>query len=86
MKDPKFIKLLTVSDRVKFDLIKGIFEEENIPYLVKDDEAGSLMRIIGGFSNYAASFFVPDFLYEKSRNIIAEDFEGIEFDPYEEEK
>lgn len=84
--DPKFIKLVTVSDRVKFDLITSMLDEYEIPFIVKDDEAGSIMRIIGGSSIYGATIYVPDFIYEKARNIVADTFEGIEFDKYEPEK
>lgn len=84
--DPKFIKLVTVSDRVKFDLITSMLDEYEIPFIVKDDEAGSIMRIIGGSSIYGATIYVPDFIYEKSRNIVADTFKGIEFDNYEPEK
>lgn len=84
--NPKFIKLVTVSDRVKFDLITSMLDEYEIPFIVKDDEAGSIMRIIGGSSIYGATIYVPDFIYEKSRNIVADTFEGIEFDNYEPEK
>lgn len=84
--DPKFIKLVTVSDRVKFDLITSMLDEYEIPFIVKDDEAGSIMRIIGGSSIYGATIYVPDFIYEKSRNIVADTFEDIEFDNYEPEK
>lgn len=84
--DPKFIKLVTVSDRVKFDLITSMLDEYEIPFIVKDDEAGSIMRILGGSSIYGATIYVPDFIYEKARNIVADTFEGIEFDNYELEK
>lgn len=85
MAEPKFIKLVTVSDKVQFDIISSIFSDEEIPYIVKDDEAGSIMRILGGSSIYGATFYVPDFIYEKSRNLVSEAFEGIKFDNYEEE-
>lgn len=84
--DPKFIKLVTVSDRVKYDLITSMFEEDEIPFIVKDDEAGSIMRIIGGSSIYDATIYVPDFIYEKARNLVADAFEGIKFDNYEPEE
>ena len=67
-------------------IITSMLDEYEIPFIVKDDEAGSIMRIIGGSSIYGATIYVPDFIYEKSRNIVADTFEGIEFDNYEPEK
>ena len=82
------ITLLTsVHDDVEKNLLCGILEEENIPYLLKDRGSGEAMRIISGFSMFATDIFVPTSLFEKAaellevyRNgeIVEEDFDMIE--------
>ena len=81
------ISLLTsVHDDVEKNLLCGILEEENIPYLLKDRGSGEAMRIISGFSMFATDIFVPTPLFEKASELlevyrngeIVEDFDEIE--------
>ena len=48
--DEGVVLLTTVHDEVEKNLLCGILEEEEIPFLVKDRGSGEVMRILAGFS------------------------------------
>ena len=51
--------LVTVHDEIEKNLICGILEEEEIPYLCKDRGSGEVARILTGFSLFGCDIFVP---------------------------
>ena len=51
--------LTTVHDEIEKNLICGILEEEQIPYLCKDRGSGEITRILTGFSVFGCDIFVP---------------------------
>ena len=73
--------LTTVYDVVMLGMIRGLLEDENIPYLVRERGTGSAMRIITGFSLYGTDIFVPKDAYATARDLIAglENAEAVEF-------
>ena len=81
--------LTTVHDDVEKNLLCGILEEEQIPYLLKDRGSGDAVRILSGFSFFGTDIFVPTALLEKAtelldayRNgeVVEEDYEGMDGD------
>lgn len=84
MKDdnPEIELVLLHSTNDEFELltIKGLLEDNNIPYIIKDHGAGGYMRLFAG-----GSIFGSDILIEKSQleevsklleDILPEDEEG----------
>lgn len=63
--------LTTVYDLAVLGMIRGLLEEENIPYLVHERATGSAMRIMTGFSLYGTDIFVPKAAEEAARDLIA---------------
>lgn len=73
--------LTTVYDVVKLGIIRGLLEDEQIPYLVHERGTGSAMRIMTGFSLFGTDIFVPKAAIERAKGLIAgleEDGETVE--------
>ena len=65
------VLLVSVSDQYKFLLIKGILNENKIPYFIKDHGAGDLLRIKTGSSLWMQTdIYVSKHDYEKSQKLI----------------
>ncbi len=64
------VLLTTVHDEVEKNLICGILEEEQIPYLAKDRGTGEVARIISGYSLFGCDIFVPAALAEKATELL----------------
>lgn len=74
--------LTTVYDVVMLGIIRGLLEDEKIPYLVHERGTGSAMRIMTGFSMFGTDIFVPKAAMERARGLIAgleENGEPVEF-------
>lgn len=56
----KLKKLRSVSNDIELNMIKGILDDNNIQYIVKDDGPGGHMRIIAGGSVYATDIMVEE--------------------------
>ena len=68
--DEDTVLLTTVHDDVEKNLLCGILEEEEIPFLVKDRGSGEVMRIISGFSMFGSDIFVPTALLERAEELL----------------
>ena len=82
---------VTVHDDVEKHLICGIFEEEEIPFLVKDRGSGEVVRILSGFSAFGSDIFVPTELLERANELLdayrnGEVVEEIAYDAEEEDE
>lgn len=83
--------LITVYDVAVLGMVRGLLEDEHIPYLVHERATGSAMRIMTGFSMYGTDIFVPKAELERARGLIAgllpdgEEVEFVEDTPGEEE-
>lgn len=64
------VLLTTVYDIAVLGMVKGLLEDENIPYLVHERATGSAMRIMTGFSLYGTDIFVPKSAEEMARDLI----------------
>lgn len=62
--------LTTVNDEAILSIIRGMLEEEEIPYLVRERN-GSAMTMIVGFALCGADIFVPAGALEKAKELIA---------------
>ena len=62
--------LTTTHDDVEKNIICGILEEENIPFLVKDRGAGEAVRVVTGYSMYGSDIYVPVALFEKANELL----------------
>ena len=56
----KLRKLRSVSNDIELNMIKGILEDNDIQYIIKDYGPGGHMRIISGESLYAADLMVDE--------------------------
>lgn len=65
------VLLTTVYDVAILGMVRGLLEDENIPYLVHERATGSAMRIMTGFSLYGTDIFVPKAAEETARDLIA---------------
>ena len=63
--------LITVYDVAVLGIVRGMLEDENIPYLVRERGTGSAMRIITGFSLYGTDVYVPTEAYETAKDLVA---------------
>ena len=63
--------LITVYDVAVLGIVRGLLEDENIPYLVRERGTGSAMRIITGFSMFGTDVYVPADAYEVAKDLVA---------------
>ena len=63
--------LITVYDVAVLGIVRGMLEDENIPYLVRERGTGSAMRIITGFSMFGTDVYVPTHAYETAKGLVA---------------
>ena len=68
--DEDTVLLTTVHDDVEKNLLCGILEEENIPYLLKDRGSGEAVRILSGFSMFGSDIFVPKALFDAANELL----------------
>lgn len=66
----ELVVLKTINNNFELGLIKNILEENQIPYIVKDQGTGSYMRIISGDSLYETEILVEKSTFEKANSII----------------
>ncbi len=69
--------LTTVYDVAVLGIVRGMLEDENIPYLVRERGSGSAMRLIIGFSQFGTDIYVPADALETAKGLIA----GLEDEP-----
>lgn len=80
--DDEISLLTTVYDVAVLGMIRGLLEDEKIPYLVHERATGSAMRILTGFSMCGTDVFVPTDCLERARGAAAGllgDGEEVEF-------
>lgn len=63
--------LITVYDVAVLGIVRGLLEDENIPYLVRERGTGSAMRIITGFSMFGTDVYVPTQALETAKILVA---------------
>lgn len=68
--DLELVLLKTINNEFELNLIKGLLDENEIPYIVKDYGVGGYMRIIAGTSFYRTDILVEKSQLEKAKDII----------------
>ncbi len=63
--------LITVYDVAVLGIVRGMLEDENIPYLVRERGTGSAVRLITGFSMFGTDVYVPTSALEVAKGLIA---------------
>ena len=63
--------LITVYDVAVLGIVRGLLEDEDIPYLVRERGTGSAMRLITGFSLFGTDVYVPTHALETAKGLIA---------------
>lgn len=66
----ELVLLRTANNNFELDIIKGVLDENQIPYLIQEKGIGSYMKIITGNSIYGTDIFVDESEYESARDII----------------
>ena len=69
--------LITVYDVAVLGIVRGLLEDADIPYLVRERGTGSAMRIMTGFSLFGTDVFVPANALDVAKGLIA----GLEDEP-----
>ena len=70
--ESKEVFLCSVSDEVTFLLVKGILNDNKIPYFTKDHSAGGYFRIASGSGLWMQTdIYVSKQDYEKSQKLIS---------------
>lgn len=69
--------LTTVYDVAVLGIIRGMLEDEQIPYLMRDRGVGQVVRMVTGITGYGIDVYVPTDAYETAKALIA----GIEGEP-----
>ena len=63
--------LITVYDVAVLGIIRGMLEDESIPYLVRERGTGSAMRIMTGFSMFGTDVYVPTSALDTAKALVA---------------
>ncbi len=70
--------LITVEDVALLGIVRGMLEDEKIPYLVRERTGDAVRLILGaGFYQFGADIYVPTNALEHAKGLIA----GIENQP-----
>jgi len=69
----ELVILKTVNNNIEMAIIKGILDDNDIPYIIKDHGAGGHMRIISGDSSpFRTDILVDKDIYERAKEIIGQ--------------
>ena len=68
--DVNIIKLRSISNEIELGMIKEILDDNNIPYIIKNDGSGGYMRIITGGSSFVTDVMVKEADLDKSNDLL----------------
>ncbi len=66
----ELVLLRVANNNFELDLIRGMLEENNIPFIVKESGIGAHMKIVTGQTLYGADILVERTFYEKAKEIL----------------
>lgn len=69
-KDIELVLLKTTNNQFELDIIKGVLEDNQIPYIIQEKGAGGYMKIIAGSSMFGSDILVEKSQYEKAIDLI----------------
>ncbi len=64
------VKLRSISNEMEIGMIKEILEDNNIPYIVKNQGSGAHMRIISGASPFVRDVMVSQDDLDKANDLL----------------
>lgn len=64
------IKLRRTSNEIELAMIKGILDDNNIPYIIRDYGTGGHMRIITGGSLFGTDIMVEEAEFDKAKSLL----------------
>lgn len=71
----ELVVLKFINSEYELNLTKALLEDNNIPFIVKDDGIGGYMRIIGGSSTmYKTEILVEESMFESAKAILNQVF------------
>lgn len=68
----ELVLLATTSNRYELDFVTSLLEENNIPYIPRDQGAGGYMKIIGMETAVGTDILVEKSSYDKAKELIGE--------------
>lgn len=68
--DINIIKLKSTPNEIELSMIKGILEDNNIPYIVRDHGTGGHMRIMTGGSLFGTDIMVEEADFGKAKKLL----------------
>ena len=69
--------LTTVKDNAMLAMIRGLLDDAEIPYLVRERGSGGVVRMVTGISWFGTDIYVPTDALEEAKELI----EGLAFNP-----
>ena len=72
--------LCTAYDSAELQVILGILDSAEIPFLLKDRGAGGVSRVIMGFTLYGTDVFVPEAALDEAEALVAPALPPADFD------
>ena len=66
------VVLRTTNDNIELSMIKELLEQNEIPYIIREQGIGGYMRIISGNSLYGTDILVDESVFERAESIINE--------------
>lgn len=75
--DENYVSLITAQDNGEAAVIESILRSASIPYVIREKDSESWMRVMMGFNIYGSEFFVPEeFLDTAAALLVPEGAEG----------
>lgn len=72
--DIKLVLLRAAQNDYELSMLKGLLDDNDIPYVIKDAEGGGYLRVHSGISLYPTDVLVPHSAYEKAKGLVDEAF------------
>lgn len=76
MEDEKLLKVVTVSDELKFRSICSFLEEHQIPYLVQGQD--DFLRLISGFDLFEKDIYVSEQDFDRTLELMTYFMDSLE--------
>ncbi len=74
----RFALLITATNNSEEAVIESILRSEGIPYIVRENDGESWMRVFMGFNFYGTDFYVPEDMLDDAAALLVPDDETDE--------
>ncbi|NLJ40732.1 MAG: DUF2007 domain-containing protein [Clostridiales bacterium] len=68
--DINILKLKRVSNEIVLGMVKGILDDNDIPYIIKDKGPVGYSRVITGGSHFGADIMVAEADFQKAKDLL----------------